>query len=270
MKKKCIITGANSFVAKYLKNQFVSKNWQVILLSSSKYDENYFNLKEPNTINSNIFKNTDLLIHCAYDFKLTRWEDIFNTNVIGSFELFKIANKYKVKKIINISTLSAFENAKSIYGKAKYLIEQKSKHYNVINIRCGLFNDKNSKIFSKFLWISNKLKICPMIGNGKYYLHICNLKYLFEEIIYLINLKKDLEIYYSGTKRKYYLKDIIKFLSNDKIIFVYIPLSLITLILKLFGYLRISLGFNYDNLLGLINYNDKIEIDDKSKHSIYS
>ena len=91
-----------------------------------------------------------MLIHCAYDFKLTRWEDIFNTNVIGSFELFKIANKYKVKKIINISTLSAFENAKSKYGKAKYLIEQKSKHYNVINIRCGLFNDKNSKIFRSF------------------------------------------------------------------------------------------------------------------------
>ena len=46
--------------------------------------------------------------------------------------------------------MSAFKNAKSKYGKAKYLIEQKSKHYNVINIRCGLFNDKNLKFFQNF------------------------------------------------------------------------------------------------------------------------
>ena len=91
-----------------------------------------------------------MLIHCAYDFKLTNWKDIFYTNVVGSFKLFKLASEYRVKKIINISTMSAFKNAKSKYGKAKYLIEQKSKHYNVINIRCGLFNDKNSKIFSSF------------------------------------------------------------------------------------------------------------------------
>lgn len=270
MKKKCIITGANSFVAKYLQKKFKSINWTVILLSSSKNAKNYFNLNNPKNINSNILKNADLLIHCAYDFKKKEWEKIFKTNVIGSSELFEISSKHKIKKIINISSLSAFRSAKSKYGKAKYLIEQKSKKYQVINIRCGLFNEKNSRLFSKFLWISNNLKICPMIGHGNYYLHICNLKFLFEEILYLFNKKHNLHIYNSGSKDRYFLIDIIKILSKHNIIFIKIPIYLISIILKLFRLLRIDLGFSYDNLLGLVNYNSKIKINKNSKHSIYS
>ena len=86
----------------------------------------------------------------------------------------------------------------------------------------------------------------------------------------MFNKKHNLHLYNSGSKDKYYLIDIIKILSNKNITFIKIPIFLITITLKLFNLLRINYGFSYDNLLGLINYNNRIKINKNSKHSIYS
>ena len=64
----------------------------------------------------------------------------------------------KVEKIVNISTISAFRNSKSIYGRTKFKIEEDSKKYNVINLRPGLFFGSNSKFDETNYYHAIKLK----------------------------------------------------------------------------------------------------------------
>ena len=126
IKKKCIITGSGSNLGKELIKFFKKKNWHVIELSSNSKNKNYlFNLNNVNKLKINSIYNADLLIHCAYDFKLKDWNDILRINVKGTLDFFKICKICNVKKIIHISSLSSYEKTHSLYGMAKFLIEKK-------------------------------------------------------------------------------------------------------------------------------------------------
>ena len=64
------------------------------------------------------------LVHCAYDFKPLRWDEIRAVNVEGARKLFPAARAAGVEKIICISSISAYDGCRSLYGKAKLEIEK--------------------------------------------------------------------------------------------------------------------------------------------------
>ena len=82
----------------------------------------------------NIFKNyrIDYVIHTA----ALKYIDIatkdpikaINVNIIGSLNVFKLANKYNVKNLISISTDKA-NNPINTYGMTKYLMQEMSKQF---------------------------------------------------------------------------------------------------------------------------------------------
>ena len=167
-----------------------------------------------------------------------------------------------VEKIINISTISSFKNSKSRYGKTKFQIEEKSQKYNVINLRPGLFFGSNSKIIKKIENICKIFPIIPMIGKGNFKLHLTNYDDLFQFILEIYS-EKNLDfskILYPCSIEAVTFKELIKLISPSKKT-IYTPLYFITIILKLFDLLRISLPLDYDNLNGLIHYNDEIDFD---------
>lgn len=257
MKKKCIVTGATGVIGSFLVKYFQDKNWNVILLSSTNQDKYEFNLKKINLMNKKIFKDCSVLIHCAYDFYQTEWHKIEKVNIEGSLELFKIANENGVKKIINISTLSAFEGAKSKYGIAKYLIEKKSKKYNTINLRCGLFASNKNKLYNKLKLLSENNYIFPLIGKGNQKIHLLSPVKLATFIEKIINLKSTSQTYYVADMKYILFRDLIKKF-NKKKFFIYCPVFLIEFLLKFFDKYKIKVGFTYDNYLGLVNYNNNI------------
>ena len=261
--KKCIITGANGYLGSFLTTQFKNQGWQVIELSSSKKNtQKEFQLNKSNNLQEVDFKDCNLLIHTSYDFSFKKHNSNNNPNIEGSIKLFEIANRMNVEKIINISTISSFKNSKSIYGKTKFQIEEKSRKYNVINLRPGLFFGFNSKIIKKIENICKIFPIIPMIGKGNFKLHLTNYDDLFQFILEIYS-EKNLDfskILYPCSIEAITFKELIKFISPSKKT-IYIPLYFITIILKLFDLLRISLPLDYDNLNGLIHYNDEIDFD---------
>ena len=261
--KKCIITGANGYLGSFLTTQFKNQGWQVIELSSSKKNtQKEFQLNKSNNLQEVDFKDCNLLIHTSYDFSFKKHNSNNNPNIEGSIKLFEIANRMNVEKIINISTISSFKNSKSIYGKTKFQIEEKSRKYNVINLRPGLFFGSNSKIIKKIENICKIFPIIPMIGKGNFKLHLTNYDDLFQFILEIYS-EKNLDfskILYPCSIEAITFKELIKFISPSKKT-IYIPLYFITIILKLFDLLRISLPLDYDNLNGLIHYNDEIDFD---------
>jgi nucleoside-diphosphate-sugar epimerase len=258
-KKTCIITGATGVIGAELSNFFLKKNWEVISLSKQKISKyKNFNLNNPFRSISYIKNNADLLIHCAYDFSSTSLNSSQNINIKGSKNLFIIAKKKGVKKIINISTLSAFNRAKSKYGKIKYKIEKIAEKHNVINLRLGLVVSKKAKLFNKIKKFKKYGFIVPLVGDGNFKLHLTKITTLNNFLMTILRKKKLKKIYFVCEKNHTTLK---KLLINKNFkfqIFFKINLNIVFFILKTLNFLKINVGFTEDNLIGLVNYNHKI------------
>jgi len=264
---KCIITGSNGYLGSLLVKKFKDLSWDVCEFSSTKKENQVeFKLSEANSINDKYFNNCNLLIHTSYDFSIKSNCD-YNANIDGSIKLFEKAYNNGVERIINISTISSFKNSKSFYGKTKFQIEEKSKKFNVINLRPGLFCGSNSKIIKKIENICNIFPLIPMIGDGSFKLHLTNYDDLFKFILEIYE-DKDLnfsKILYPCTFEPISFKQLIKIISNNKKTFS-VPLSLIFFALKILGILKINLPLDLDNLRGLVYYSDEINFDDTKKY----
>jgi nucleoside-diphosphate-sugar epimerase len=260
MKKKiCIITGSSGAVGSDISAYFIRKNWRVIQLSRSKKKGFYFySLNNPEASRKHFVTHADLFIHCAFEFNIKNYSRNYKTNVIGSYKTFKIAKEKKVKKIINISSLSSFGDAKSIYGKIKFAIEKKSRKFGVYNLRCGLYSSERSKLYSKIKKLSKRNYFFPLIGDGSSKLHLMDTNKLIDFILKINeNFYLFKNFYFVGNKKPITLKNLILSFSKKKL-FIPINLEIIKFILSLFEICKIRIGFTPDNLLGLINYNQFI------------
>ena len=268
-KKKCIITGANGVIGKYISNYLKKRNWKIIKISSKKRKGCiFYKLNSSIKFNIDKIKKADVLIHCAYDFKIRSWHEIKKININGSEKIFNLAKSASIKKIINVSSLSSFNKAESNYGKAKFQIEKIGKKYNVINLRCGLIKSKDSKLYSKIYSLSKKIFIFPLIGKGDQKLHLLKLNDLAKFILRIESYDKKLSsnTFYVANPNFILFKNLILSI-NKKKIFIYIPHFVIKLILKFFDKIYFKMGFSYDNYLGLVNYNKNMNF---KNYLIYS
>jgi len=149
------VTGSNGYVGSKIVDYLRQQGEEVFELGrtaskSLKKNEQfiYFELGKPIYYKS--LQGFDVLIHCAYDFKLRKPKDINQINVQGSIDLLKTAKKAGVNKILFLSTVSAFDGCKTHYGKAKLAIEKEAKKIGAIIIRPGLIYGKN--YFKLGLW----------------------------------------------------------------------------------------------------------------------
>ena len=122
--KKVLITGGNGYLGGELIQSFYNQGYSISILSSTfsrKITDNrineVFEFSLGDDVNENVFFDIDIFIHCAYDFNLIDSIEIFNKNVLGSKKLFIAAKKKGVRQNIFISSVSAFEECVSKYGK---------------------------------------------------------------------------------------------------------------------------------------------------------
>ena len=106
-------------------------------------------------------------MHCAYDFKPLRREEIRAVNVKGSRKLFQAARAADVGKIICISSISAYDGCCSLYGRAKLEIEKIALENGALVIRPGLvYGSGPGGMFGKLTTQVRKSSVIPMIGDG--------------------------------------------------------------------------------------------------------
>jgi nucleoside-diphosphate-sugar epimerase len=181
---KVIITGASGFIGSELCAYFANKNWNVIgfvrhipaiRVPNVVYLE-YDLIKE---VNETIFPDTDFLIHCAYI------KNDIEKNVQAARNILSVSKKFKVKKNIFISSLSAFHNAVSKYGKQKFEIEKLFSSKNDCNIRTGVVLG-NGGLFRQMSEYVKAGKRIPLINGGNQPLqtiHIHDLLSIVEKIL---------------------------------------------------------------------------------------
>lgn len=258
------ITGINGFLGNYLASHF-SESGHIVSGTTSRttLSKNIIQCKLGDEIPEGVFKNMDVVIHCAYNF--IKGEK--HSNINGTIELILSAKKEGVKKQFYISSLSARPDAISEYGTSKYQIEERIKDIEgVIIIRPGTIIGKGG-VFGKMLTIAQKLPVVP-ITNG-----VSNALYLIAiEDIYLIlkylsksnDIKREYNLYYHSNLSTPELFKILKRKFNKLYIPFNIPLFVFDVLLFLIEKVKIKLPLSSDNLKGYISSQDMIHKSDIS------
>ena len=168
MKKICAITGSNGYVGGCLKSHFAARGWEVLELTRQpKPGAHGIKFQLGDDISPASLAGVDALVHCAYDFKPLRWDEIRAVNVEGSRKLFSAARAAKIPKIIFISSISAYTGCRSLYGKAKLEIEKLALDGGVLVVRPGLvYGSGPGGMFGKLTAQVRQSSVIPMIGDG--------------------------------------------------------------------------------------------------------
>jgi nucleoside-diphosphate-sugar epimerase len=167
-KKICAITGSNGYVGSCVKNYFAARGWEILELTRQpKPDSRAVKFQLGEEISQNDLAGVDALVHCAYDFKPLRWDEIHSVNVNGSRKLFQAARTAGVKRLICISSISAYDGCRSLYGQAKLEIEKTALEHGALVIRPGLvYGSGPGGMFGKLAAQIRNSSVIPLIGNG--------------------------------------------------------------------------------------------------------
>jgi nucleoside-diphosphate-sugar epimerase len=168
-KKICAITGSNGYVGGSVKNYFAAHGWEILeLVRQPKSGARAVKFQLGEEILPSSFENVSALVHCAYDLKLVRREEIRAVNVEGSRKILDAAHAAKISKIIFVSSISAFDGCRSLYGQAKLEIEKIALGNGALVIRPGLvYGNHPGGMVGKLVAQIRKSSVIPMIGGSQ-------------------------------------------------------------------------------------------------------
>ena len=172
---KYLVTGTNGYIGSQIKEFFINKGCNLIeVVHKNTGNQDAFKFSLGEVMAPEAFNNVTTLIHCAYDMKAVTWEEIYKKNICGSRLLFRQAVDCGVKKIILISTISAFEQTKSLYGKAKLLIEEEVLNIGGVVVRPGLvYGDRLDGMVGKLNALLIKFTLIPIVGRNQI-MYLCH------------------------------------------------------------------------------------------------
>lgn len=252
--KTLLLTGATGFIGSFLANHFAAKGWNVIALVRALPAETIPNIRfiRHDLETADAFElpgPVDLFIHAGY-IKQEKGKDAFALNLHAAEVLLDATAT--IPNRIFLSSLSADENALSVYGKQKAAIEKHFLEGNGTVIRAGLVIGDGG-LFASMRTYLEKRKLIPLFGKGDQpvqFVFVNELATAIEKIA-ATNAKgrfvvaTDTPVPY----REFYsrLCDHLKVRPR----FVRIPFWLAGMLIRFAGFFGIKLPVTKDNLLGL-------------------
>jgi nucleoside-diphosphate-sugar epimerase len=173
--QRIAITGAHGFVGSMLARRFEDAGWTVTRFSHSvgTSDGETVQFRLGDEVRPEIFRSRNItaLVHCAYDFKPVARAAIQRVNVEGSRKLLAAAAAGGVQRIAVMSTISAFDGCRSVYGQAKLEIEAAALAAGALVVRSGLvWADGTPSGGGMFGSLARSVKagLVPLVGGGRY------------------------------------------------------------------------------------------------------
>ena len=168
MKRVCAVTGSNGYIGGCIKNHLVASGWEILELTRQpKPGARAVAFRLGAEITPRTLAGVDALVHCAYDFKPLRWEEIRAVNIEGSLKILEAAQAAKIPNTIFISSMSAFDGCRSLYGRAKLEIERIVLDNGMLVIRPGLvYGSGPGGMFGRLTAQIRNSSVIPMIGDG--------------------------------------------------------------------------------------------------------
>ena len=264
MKKTCAITGSNGYVGGCIKNYFTARGWEILELTRQpKSGTRGIKFQLGNNLSPASLAGVDALVHCAYDFKPLRRDEIRAVNAEGSQKLFSAARTAKVGKIICISSISAYDGCRSLYGQAKLEIEKLALDGGALVIRPGLvYGSGPGGMFGKLTAQIRQSSVIPMIGDGsqiQFLIHNEDLSAFIEKFA-VDQSKAAPQILTAAHERPWPFKQLLLEIAralNKKPKFIPLPWRFVWAGLKSAELCGLKLNFRSDSLVSLMYQNPK-------------
>jgi nucleoside-diphosphate-sugar epimerase len=132
------ITGASGYVGACIANCFRDHGHEVLALSRRQCAAPWLSYTLGDDPRQLPWGGVDTLVHAAYDFTPRGWSETLEKNVKPGLALLESAQQANVRRLIFISSMSAFEGCQSNYGKAKLMMEKAALQLGAVVIRPGL------------------------------------------------------------------------------------------------------------------------------------
>jgi nucleoside-diphosphate-sugar epimerase len=262
MKKICAITGANGYVGGCVKKFFAARDWEIFELTRRpRPGARSFQFQLGDNVSPELLSGVNAFVHCAYDFAPLRWDEIVAVNVEGSRKVLEAARAANVPKIIFVSSISAYDGCRSLYGKAKLEIEKIALANGALVIRPGLVHGGVAGgMFGRLAEKLRKSALVPLMGGGKQ----------IQFLVYSDDLCAFIEKYASGAieippriltaanERPWPFKELITEIARaqgKKPAFIPVPWRLVWLALKSAEACGLRPNFRSDSLASLMHQN---------------
>jgi len=207
------------------------------------------------------------LVHGAYDFKPRTRAAIWECNVKGSISLFTQARAEGVERIVFVSSMSAYEGCRSLFGSAKLEIERALNEIpGGCSIRSGLIY--STPIAESGGMVGSILQslqggVIPLIGKGDqilYLSHENDLARLIEWLLQNPTASENTPLI-AANPRPYALREIIQLLGQTtgakKARLVPVPWRLAWAGVRSLEALGVNTKFRSDSILSLVHQNPK-------------
>jgi nucleoside-diphosphate-sugar epimerase len=271
-RKICAITGSNGYVGGCVKNYFAAHGWDILELTRSpKAGTRAVKFQLGGEISPSVFENVGALVHCAYDFKPLRRDEIRAVNVAGSRKILEAARAAKITKIIFISSISAFAGCRSLYGDAKLEIEKIALYCGALVLRPGLvYGDGSGGMFGKLAAQIRNSSVIPMIGDGSQIQFLVHNEDLcaFIEKFAAGKIEVAPQILTAANEQPWPFKKLLLEIARGlgrKPKFIPLPWRLVWLGLKSAEVCGLKLNFRSDSLVSLMNQNPAPDFSANSK-----
>lgn len=188
---RCLITGSTGFIGSHIALALEPLGWDLIeagrrpssFAHAGKREFVSWSLDSP-SLGINGIK-ADILVHCAWDFSLTAQTENRAVNFDGSLALFAQARTSGIRKIIFISSSSAFDQAASEYGQSKRALEIEVLKLGATVVRPGLVwnNAASGGIIGSLRSLLCKSPICPLPVRDFARLFMCHVDDLSQLVV---------------------------------------------------------------------------------------
>ena len=194
--KRVLVTGATGFLGKYLVEELINNGYEVV--AQGRKENILNNLKEQYKVNilkcslneiKNIDMNIDCVIHAAaLSTVWGKWQDFYDSNVLGTENVIKFCLKNNVRRLIYVSSPSVYSakfdrfnikeedfdknNKLNFYIKSKILAEDlinkidNQKLETVIIRPRGLFGIGDTSLVPRLINANIKIGI-PLFNDGR-------------------------------------------------------------------------------------------------------
>jgi len=248
---KCALTGGNGYVGSRIRAALVSAGHELVDLNRRESATPFELGKE---VPTSYFQGCNALIHCAYDFSPRTWQEIQSVNAHGSIKLFNAAISSGVRRLIFISSISAYEGCRSYYGRAKLEVEQFVLAKGGAVIRPGLVYGDSAGGMVGSLSQAVKKALVPVVG-AEQKMYLSNEEDLSSLVIGLLSIEKPPAgpILAANPTAWKFVEILKRLAAREKVSprFLRLPWQAVWLGLKSAECLGLKLGFRSDSLISL-------------------
>lgn len=269
MSRVCALTGAHGYVGSALRRGLTAAGWTVVSLSRREklaQDEIRWSLDEASGSGSNALheelrrREVSAVVHAAWDLRLVRPRDLEQVNVQGSLRLLTEARVADVPRFVFISTISAFDEAESYYGKTKLAVEREVVRQGGLVIRPGLvYGDRPGGMFGALKAQAAKGGIIPLLGNGRYAQYLVHEDDLAAVVVAAVSTErvpqKPVTVAHPDP---WPLRSLMEHLARSEGAeprFISVPWRLVYRGLRFAETAGLKLGFRSDSVIGLVRHN---------------